>query len=147
MTRKKFFLFFLIQWLLSAIVKVWLFNNQVFANGGTQQILFWLLTVIIAAAIVRRFGPISLFEAALVGFFWIGIGLLLDLAITTDFTGIGMFSVQAFWDSYGLVAATIFLFHKKKHVYNRHKLHAAKHAAAHAAAHHLPPPQMPDIRH
>lgn len=121
------------QWLLWAAVKVWLFGYPVFANFGTQQVFFWVLTVIITVAFVRRFGPITLFESAIVMFFWTLAGLFLDLILTSKFTGLGIFSTQAFWDSYGVMIAAVFVFHKKRHIHVRKRLHAAKH---HAALHH-----------
>ncbi|MDR3643190.1 MAG: hypothetical protein P4L74_06220 [Candidatus Doudnabacteria bacterium] len=145
MNRKNFLLFFLLEWLLTAALKIWLFNYQVFANLGSQQILFWIITVVITAAIVRRFGYISLFEMAVVAIFWTVAGMFLDLILTSKFTGLGMFRSQAYWDSFGIMIAALFLFHKKRHILARHKLHAAKLAAQHAADH-PSEAHMPDIK-
>ena len=146
MNRKNFFLFFLLQWLFWAALKVLLFNYQIFANPGTQQIVFWILTAVIAAFVIRRFGPISFFEMGLVVIFWTAASLLLDLIVASKFTGLGLFSVQAFWDSYGIMIATVFLFHKKRHVYIRHKMQAAKHHADVLAAAQHSQPQMPEVK-
>ena len=146
MNRKNFLLLFFIEWLLTALVKVWLLNNFVFANAGLQELFFWFLILIISAWVVKRFGIITFFEMGLIMFVWTVFGLFLDLIFTSKFTGLGIFFSRTLWAGYGVMLAAVFIFHKKKHLHMRHKLHAAKHAAAHAAAHAAEHPHMPEIK-
>lgn len=123
MTPKKFLSFFFIQWLLLALLKAAHFKFEIFANAGVQQIAFWIVTGLVMAAIVRRFGPITFLESFLVMFVWSFGGLLLDLLLLSPFTGLSMFTSSAYWTAFFIMNIAIFVLHKKNHIYVRNELH------------------------
>jgi len=124
MTPKKFLLLLFAQWIILALLKAWFFNSQIFGNPGFQQIVYWLLTAAIVAALIRRFSHISFLEAFFVVFAWTLFDLLLDLLLLTPFTGLSIFSGAEYWWGIVIMAASILLFHKKRHLKIRHDLHA-----------------------
>lgn len=121
MTPKKFLAFFFLQWLLLALLKAWFFKYEIFANAGLQQVAFWLATAAVVAAIVRRFGTITFFEAFFVVFVWSLGNLLLDLLLLSPSTGLSIFSSTQYWWSFAVLIAAIMLFHKKHHIKIRHE--------------------------
>ena len=124
MTPKKFLLLLFAQWLILTLLKAWFFHSQIFGNPGLQQIVFWLLTAVVAAALVRRFDHISFFEAFFVVFSWTVLDLLLDLLLLSPYTGLSIFSAPEYWWGFVIMIASILLFHKKRHIKVRHDLHA-----------------------
>jgi hypothetical protein len=128
MTPKKFVIFHFLQWLIFAALKVWFFQTIIFFNSGIQEIVFWVILGIIAVAFVRRFGPISYLEAFYAMVTWVVIDLILDLIFTSKYTGLSLFTSSSYWWSFVVLAASILLFHKKRHVHIRHEMHAQKHA-------------------
>lgn len=124
MTPKKFFLLFFAQWLILALLKAWFFNSQIFANPGFQQTVYWILTAVITAALVRRFGHISFLEAFIVAVVWTLGNLLLDLILLSPYTGLSIFSAAEYWWGFLIMAAAIMVFHKKRHIQIRREMHA-----------------------
>lgn len=116
MTRAKYFLFLLLQWLVLAFVKVWFFNNQLFANYGIQQIVFWLLLPAIALIFVRRFGFINYLEAFFLIVTWTLADALLDLIFTSRYTGLSIFWSLTYWVGFFTMDLGILLLHKKRHI-------------------------------
>lgn len=116
-----------------ALVKLWFFNNQIFANPGIQQIIFWILTCVIIAAIVRRFGLISFLEAFFLIIVWTLGNLLLDLLLVSNYTGLSIFHTQGYWVSFLVMDASIFILHKKRHIHIRKELRAQAHGHSHGA--------------
>jgi hypothetical protein len=124
MTPKKFLLLLFAQWLILALLKAWFFNSQIFGNPGLQQIVYWLLTAAIVAAMVRRFGHISFFEAFFLVFSWTLFDLLFDLLLLSPYTGVSIFSGMEYWWGIVILVASIMLFHKKRHIKIRNDLRA-----------------------
>jgi hypothetical protein len=124
MTPKKFLLITLLQTVLFGIVKVWFLKYQIFANPGLQQIVFYVLTGIIAAALVRRFGPVTFLEVFLVVFVWTALDLLFDLIFVTPFIGLVLYATLEYWWGLFTMDAVLLVFHKMRHVHIRHQLHA-----------------------
>jgi hypothetical protein len=124
MTPKKFIFLTLLQFLLLGFVKAWFFKYQVFENAGLQQVVFYLVTGIIAAALVRRFGPITFLEVFVVLFVWLALDLLLDLILISPFVGLGMYAQLQYWWGFFTMGVVILIFHKMNHVHKRHLLHA-----------------------
>jgi len=123
MTIKNLFLYSFLQWLLFSLLKIWFFNYEILSNAGWQNILFWIFCAIIAAAVVRRFGIINYLEAMFLIIVWILGDLLLDLMILSIYTGLGIFSTVEYWVGFGILALSIFFFHKKRHIHVRKLLH------------------------
>ena len=125
MTFKKLLLLTLLQWLVFCLLKIWLFNNDIFANPGVQQLFFWTIIAVVSAAFVRRLGVINLFECVFLQMLWVGLDLLLDLLITSLYTGLRIFSDWVYWAGYGIMVLAVFFAHKKRHVHIRRE--QAKH--------------------
>ena len=138
MTGKKLALYTLLQFVILALLKIWFFNSIIFANSGIQQIAFYIIMAVVGAALVRRFGVINFFESFFIIFIWVLGDALLDLIITSHFTGLSLFSGQEYWAGAVFFGLSIFLFHKKRHLQVRHELHAKAHAAAHGHDQHHP---------
>lgn len=116
MTIKKFFLVTLAQWLLMTLLKVWFFGYLHLNNQNLQYVMFWILTVVVIAILVKRLGILNYLEAIFVGIFWMLEGALADLVITSVFVGLGIFGYWQFWVGYGLVGVVVFLCHTKRHI-------------------------------
>jgi hypothetical protein len=124
MTLKKFLLIFVLQGLFLALLKSWFFTHQIFANPGLQQLAFWAATIIIAAALVRRFGPISFLEAFLLAVVWTLGDLLLDLIFVSPYAGVSIFSSYQYWMGLLVMIIAVAVFHKKRHIHIRQQQHA-----------------------
>ena len=124
MTPKKFLLIFAFQWIFLALLKGYFYKVQIFSNPGLQQVVFWAAIVIIVAALVRRFGPISFLEAFILVFVWTLVDLLLDVIILNMFTGLSIFTTSFYWFGILTMDVVILLFHKKRHIHIRQQLHA-----------------------
>lgn len=136
MTSKKLALYTLYQFVILALLKVWFFNTVIFSNAGIQQIVFWIIVIIIGAALVRRFEVINFFESFFIIFIWVVGDAFFDLLITSRFTGLSIFAGQEYWVGAFFLGLSVFLFHKKRHLQVRHELHAKAHAAAHPHSNH-----------
>ena len=135
MTSKKLYSYFLVQYVILALFKLWFFNNVIFPNAGFQQIVFWIIAAITGAALVRRFGIINFFESFFIIFVWILGDIILDALITRRFIAVPIFSTVEYWFGLLILGLSVFLFHKKKHIQVRHDLAAKAHAAAHPHPH------------
>jgi hypothetical protein len=124
MTPKKFLLIFILQWLFFTLLKSWFFENQIFANQGLQQVVFWSAIIIITAALVRRFGPITFLEAFILVVVWTLGDLLLDLIFTTPFTGMAIFYTSQYWFGLLVMDVSLLVLHKMRHIHVRHQMHA-----------------------
>lgn len=124
MTPKRFLIVLFLQWLVLALLKAWFFGSQIFSNPGLQQITFWVLTVLIVAALVRRFEHVSFLEAFVVVCTWTLFDLLLDLIFLSPHTGLSIFSSGEYWWGLILMDISILTLHKKRHIKIRHDLHA-----------------------
>ncbi|MBI5530180.1 MAG: hypothetical protein HY918_01635 [Candidatus Doudnabacteria bacterium] len=127
MTIRKFLLFGFLQWLILTAVKLWFFNHQIFSNSGWQEIAYWVLTAAVVAALSRRFGVLNYLEAFFLATVWSLGDALMDLLITSIYTGLGIFYTRAYWFGFLFLALGIILFHKKRHIHVRHELHAKHH--------------------
>jgi len=128
-TAKKLLTLSFVFWLLLALLKVWFFNYVIFTNPGVQEIVFWVLVAILAAAMSRRFGIIHFVEAGVIIGVWCVTTVLVDLIITRAFTGTHIFSTAAYWYSYLMIGLSVLFFHKKRHIHLRKEL--AKHHGHH----------------
>jgi hypothetical protein len=124
MTPKKFLLLLFVQWLVLALLKAWFFNSQIFSNPGFQHIVYWILTAVIIAALIRRFDHISFLEAFLVVFSWTLLDLLLDLVLLSPYTGLSIYSGAEYWWGIVIMIVSIMVLHKKRHIKIRHDLRA-----------------------
>lgn len=87
-----------------------------------SSIVFWLLFIFLTVetiAVVRRMGVLNLFESLFVSVIWLIISLLVDIVITTTFTGRDVYSHLYFWATYLLIILAVMVFHKKVHVQAR----------------------------
>jgi len=124
MTLKKFLLIFVLQWLFLALLKGWFFRHQIFANSGLQQLAFWAAIIIIAAALVRRFGPISFLEVFALVVVWTLGDLLLDLIFVSPYAGVSIFSSFQYWTGMLVMIIAIAVCHKKRHIHIRQQQQA-----------------------
>ncbi len=118
MTVDRFIVLSFIHWLLLFILKLFYFNS-LFGSQLFADIVFLVLTAAVAAAVVRRFGHISFLEVIFCSIMWVGGDLLLDLLVTSNFTGAGMFKFWQLWVSYAVLFLALIFFHKKRHIYIR----------------------------
>ena len=121
MTPKKFLVIFFLQWLVLALLKAGFFKYQIFANAGLQQLVFWATTVVVTAALVRRFGPISFLEAFIAAVAWTLGDLFLDLIFVSLYAGLSIFSTVQYWAGILIMAVTIMVCHKKRHIHVRNQ--------------------------
>lgn len=135
MTGKKFLLYSFLQLIIFTLLKIWFFNSQIFANSGIQQIAFWAVLVVISAALIRRMGIMNYLESFFTIIVWFLAGMLLDLIITSAYTGLGIFYRKDYWAGFLVMAIAVFLFHKKRHVYLRHDIHAGHGGHSHWRKH------------
>jgi hypothetical protein len=132
MTFTRFFGFGALLWILLAILKA-VFLKVFNLDSFFLQVLFGFLVFVISMACARRLGFINYLEGALVSVVWtIGI-IIFDFFILLPFLGWVVFGKVVLWAGYLLVALSIFLFHKKRHVQIRREL--AAHHHGHAADH------------
>lgn len=116
MTQKSFWLYALLQFVILTLLKIWFFAHQVFANPGIQATAFWLLCALLGIALIRRIGIINYFEAMYVILIWVVGDLLIDLIVTSNYTGTSIFSSSVYWSGIVALAAGSFFLHKKRHV-------------------------------
>jgi len=127
MTGKKFLLILVLQWVIFTLVKIWLFETSVFSSSIFQDWFYWAIVAVVSIALIRRFGIISFFEAIFALFIWIIADLFLDLVITVNFTGIGIYKSSEYWFGYLVMIVGVMVFHKMRHVAIRKELHAKHH--------------------
>ena len=128
MTAKKFYFYSFLQWVIFTALKLWFFKYEIFSNPGVQQTVFWIITGVIAVAIIRRVGILNYMEVLFAMVFWTAGDAFLDLLITSSFTGSEIFSRVDYWAGFLVMDVAIFIFHKKRHVHVRHELRAKAHA-------------------
>jgi hypothetical protein len=131
MTGKKFLLYWFLYLVIFTSLKVWFFNYEIFSNFGVQEIVFWALSAVIGAALVRRLGIINYLESFFTMLVWILSGAFFDLLITAAIAGLGIFFQPAYWGGFISMSLAIFLFHKKRHIHVRHELHSHGHGHKH----------------
>ncbi len=134
MNLKTLSLYSFLQWIILAFVKVWFFNSQIFSGPLLQSWVFWVITALVGAAVIRRFGVINYLEVFFILFAWVLGGAFLDLLITGNFTGLSIFTKPEYWISYIFLILSALIFHKKRHIQIRKELQAKHHA--HGAGHH-----------
>lgn len=122
MTIKKFIIFTILQWLLLAFLKVEFLENQLLANKGLQDVVYWLLTAVVVSALVRRLGVLNFLEAFFVAVVWSVLDLLSDLVVTSGFTGLEIFRQWQYWVGCGILALSVIFFHKKRHIKIREQM-------------------------
>ena len=118
MTLRSFFGYTFLQWLFLTLLKIAFFNYIFFGNAGLQKILFWVITMVLAAAFVRRMGVINYLEAIFIAITWTLLDMFFDLIITSLYVkgGVGIFAQTSLWIGYFILALTVFLVHKKRHI-------------------------------
>lgn len=122
MTLTKLILLTFFQWFFFLLLKLGHFKYAWFGSmGGAGDYVFFLLVMVITAALVRRLGVINFLEAIMVLMLWFIMDVLLDLLITAFVLGLVMFSWWQLWAGYFLMMLVIFFFHKKRHVHVRHE--------------------------
>ncbi len=126
MTFKKVIAFGLILWVLLAVLK-YLFLE--FPNFGDKliQLVFELLVVAFSTTVVRRLAVLNFLEAMFIGALWALLVLILDLLITRPLVSLPLFDRWQVWSSYGVLAFSVFFFHKKRHIQIRKQMEASGH--------------------
>ncbi len=127
MSIKQLFFYSFLQWLCMTLLKVWFFNNQVLSNPGLQSLVFWLLSAVLGAAIVRRLGILNYLEVFFIVIVWFLVDLFFDLIITSAYTGYKIFTSSDFWIVYLVLGLSVIFLHKKRHIQVRKEQHAHRH--------------------
>jgi len=147
MNVTKFFGFFILQCVAFLFLKVWLLNGEVFGSAALQAGVYYFIIAVVTIALFRRFGIITYIESVFALIFYTLGTLFFDLVITTNYTGMSLFSNLTYWWGFLAMILAAMFFHKKRHVYLRKELHAHHHGHGHDAAaahkshgdHHQPP--------
>ena len=118
MTIRSFFGYTLLQLVILMLLKIWFFNSAILDNAGLQTIIYWGLTMVAAAAFVRRLGVINYLEAIFIAIAWTLLDIFFDLIVTSLYlkVGVSVFSQISLWVGYFILALVVFLFHKKRHI-------------------------------
>jgi hypothetical protein len=126
MTIAKFFIIFFLQAVIFIALKVFFFDGFDY-QAMHWKLLYWGATVGLAIALVRSLGVLNYLESIFIAFMWVVFNLLFDVLITRPLAGVSIFTTQALWVGYGVMALAIFWFHRKRHIHVREKLHAKHH--------------------
>lgn len=119
MTYKKLFGFGILLTTVLVILKIIFFGYFTWAGSIQLHILYWLVVWILAIALVRRLGFITMLEAVVVMVLWLIIQLIGDGAVATPMLGWRVLVDPSFALGYLFMPLAIFLFHKKRHVERR----------------------------
>ena len=115
MTAGNFLTFTIIALFLTTAVKIF-FVTVLNINSLYLVYVMWVLMALISIACVRRIGVINYLESVLVIVIWLFFGMFLDLLILYSLAGPAIYHHAYLWGGYLVIALTIFLFHKKRHV-------------------------------
>lgn len=122
MTLTRFILITFFQWFFLLALKLGYFKfGWLGPVGGVGDYAYFLLAMVIAAALVRRLGVINFLEAIMVMILWFAMDALLDLLFTAFILGLAMFGWWQLWAGYFFMLFAIFFFHKKRHIHIRHE--------------------------
>jgi hypothetical protein len=124
MTAGKFVIFSLIAVALSALVKL-VFITSLNIDSLYIVYLMWLLIAAISIGCCRRLGVLNYLEAIFTLGVWLVLGLIVDLIVVSSIASDDIYKHAYLWISYAVMAVSVFLFHKKRHVEIR-RLHKAK---------------------
>jgi hypothetical protein len=104
----------LVMWLIMLVLK-WVFLGWL--NPVSWQMGFYYLLIVISARkLSRKFGVINILEAGFIGIIWGLMILFLDSLIAKRFLVATVFVSKAYWWSYFVVFIAIFFLHQKRHV-------------------------------
>ncbi len=95
------------------------FINSLNIDSWIVIVLFFLALAIETIAVVRRMGTLNYLESIFLIIVWTIIGLIVDFAITTSFTGRDVYTTMYFWMTYLGIILVLLVFHKKLHVQAR----------------------------
>ncbi len=123
MTLKSFFFITLLSFVGLFALKYFYFQGS-FGQGETGYYIYFGLVFFLSLVLARRIGVITFLEAAFVAFFWFVVFLFLDLLITSAFLGTVIFKSWEFWIGHLVASGVVFLFHKKRYIETRKKMHA-----------------------
>ncbi len=115
MTLGKFFLISFIQLVVFTCVKLYFFQSASFGSGWLT-LIYWIVTGILAAALVRRMGVMNYLEAGVVSLTWLVLVLFLDYIITNRFLLAPIFGYGQVWVAYGIIVLTVFFFASLRNV-------------------------------
>ncbi len=89
-----------------------------FLNADSLIILLvvYLFQIVLTTALVRRLGIINYLESLVVIVFWLLFSLFYDIVAIGMGYGLEPYTQLRFWLMYPIMALSIFLFHKKRHV-------------------------------
>lgn len=123
MELKPFLFFGFVNWLALLVLKV-VFFGYLDPGAPFVRLLFALAAAVVSTAAVRRLGYINYLESLLVAGVWFFFTLVLDFVVLSPI--VGEFSVLKVevWASYLILALTVFLFHKKRHIKIRKEMAA-----------------------
>ena len=104
-----------------------IFLNYLNLENAIISGLFFVLLAVISIAIVRRMGILNLFELIFLLGVWFTISLVVDLLITSSFTGREVYAHLSFWATYLVILLAVFVFHKKSFKNFPHKYRPTSH--------------------
>jgi hypothetical protein len=93
-----------------------LFINSLNLESLMVMVGFYLILIVETIAVVRRMGVLNYFESIFLIAVWLITSILVDLVITTSYTGRDVYGTLYFWMTYLAIGLAILVFHKKLHV-------------------------------
>lgn len=130
MSFKQFFIYIGL-FLLLTIIAFFIFSKVILLASPLDTWVVGIVTSLITIACCRRLGDISYLEAVMVALVWLFSRMFLDLLITAQALGGQIYKTPLLWISYFAIFASIFFFHKKRHVGIRKVLKASGHGGHH----------------
>jgi hypothetical protein len=115
MTWAKFIIGTIICISLITIIKL-VFILALNMNSPYVVYVMLILIAIVSTATIRRLGVINYMEALLIILIWLTLELFVDFFIIASFAGLEIYKHLYLWISYFVIAAMVFLLHKKRHV-------------------------------
>jgi hypothetical protein len=104
------------------VTKILFYGWFAWADNVTLHFVYWLLVVVLTAALVRRLGLITVLEAVVVFVLWLLLELIGDIAVAGPVVGFRVLVDSNFAVGYLLLVGSVLLFHKKRHVHRRREL-------------------------
>lgn len=110
MDTKKTIFYGVIIWAIIFAVATGIMN---YISGMAFEILMWLLSFGAAWYAAKKLVIKNQADGFSVGIVWVIVGLILDLLITRQFSGWGLFYAWTYWVSYIIILATPIISVKK----------------------------------
>lgn len=126
MTIRKFYLIFLVQLVLFVFLKIQFYNHFDYQDGSSQ-LMYWAIIAVATTILVRAIGVLNYLEAIYTAIFWFVPGLIVDLIVTSVWTGLAIFSSGFLWIGYCVMMFFVFATHKRRHVHIKKGLYVDPH--------------------